>query len=161
MTLPVTVDAELADELGQALQQLVADLTYFATDEEFGETPGLREAFAVVLRAVRELDAAVVPRGIALPSDQQLSWLPEAVSQSCSVSLVLDFEPARAIAEKALASSRNLNRLLGQIQLRLRTRKAPPDLVRRFGFAMGYLFTEVCMPIYRTHPELEPLWLRK
>lgn len=161
VNLPVTIDADLASELRDRLRTLVEDLTAIAVDSDLGLSPGLRDAFAVIVRTARELDVAVLPPGTGLPSDDDLTWIPSAhAARGCPVPVALEFEPARDLCERALVHSKELNRILGQIQLRTPSRKAPPDLVRRFGFVMGYLFTELCMPLYRQHPSLEPEWLR-
>jgi hypothetical protein len=162
MPLPITIDADLAAELHESLKELVDFLTSYANRDDIGSATGLRPALTAVLRAVRELDVAILPRQADLPSDDQLGWvIPEDPSEGCTVPLALELEQATTLASTALERSEALNRLLGQIQLGLPSRKAPPELVRRFGFVMGYLFTEIAMPLYRQHPEIEPAWLRE
>ena len=163
MTLPITLAPELAAQLHAELRGLVTDLHAAASNEEHGQEAGLRAALTVVLHSVRDLEKAVLPApSAALPSDAQLGWgQPEQISPACSTPVTLTLEPARAVATACMARSQALNRVLSEIQTQYAEGKAPRELVKRFGFVMGHLYTEICWPLYRQHPELEPAWLRE
>jgi hypothetical protein len=162
MTLPVVTAPEVAAQLHAELHSLVADLNAAATSEGYGHSPGLRAALTVVLHSVRELDQAVLPvASVALPSDAELGWVEPDQPSSCPAPVALAVEPARELTTIFMVRAENLNRFLAEIQKRCPDRKAPPALVQRFGYVLGFLFTEICRPLYRMYPELEPEWLRE
>lgn len=153
---PTEVEPALSLELHTLVRELVAFLSATAMSEEFGAVPDMREALTFVLEAARDLDAAVLPAASSeLPTDAELGWTerhPE--SASCPIGPRLPLEPARRLVGECMAWSRRFEAVLQRLQFDDSARRAPKSLVLRFAFVMGYLYTDVCRPLQRQHPEL-------
>ena len=74
--------------------------------------------------------------------------------------MIHDIETAKEIVKILDDCS---NRINGSIRL-IQQKGSTEEFVsyrNAAGFVMGYIYTDVIMPIYKEHPELEPLELKK